>query len=244
MHPVKRFRALALAILVLVLAGGWLIAREGSGQRQPVGLFTSLPILWNEAADVAGLLKSDAHPHWAKAALGERGDIVALDRMDAVSIAGLSRLVIAQPRPFGPDENVALDDWVKGGGKLLLLADPALTADSTFSLADPRRPQAGVLLSPILNRWGLALEFEEAQTFGEHSVKVMDVAVPVNLPGRFVLTAASNCRSWADGLAVSCAVGKGRVIALADAAVLDQDDPDGSRRNAFDWLLTATFASR
>ena len=243
MRPVKRIRALAVA--VLVVAGGWLIAREGSAQRQPVGLFTSLPILWNEAVDVAGLLKSDTPPHWAKAALAARGDIVALDRLDAGSIQGLSRLAIAQPRPLSPDENVALDAWVKGGGKLLLLADPALTAESAFALADRRRPQAVVLLSPILTRWGLGLEFDDAQTFGEHPVKVMDVEVPVNLPGRFVLSggaATSNCRSWADGLAVSCAIGKGRVIALADAALLDQDDPDGSRRSALDWLLTATFA--
>ena len=244
MRAIKRIRTLAVATLVLVLAGGWLIAREGSGQRQPVGLFTSLPILWNEATDVAGLLKSAAPPHWAKAALAERGDIVALDRLDAVSIEGLGRLAIAQPRPLSPDENVALDDWVKRGGKLLVLADPALTAESAFSLADPRRPQAVAMLSPILHRWRLVLEFDEAQTFGEHSVKVMDVAVPVNLPGRFVLTGASNCRSWGAGLAVSCAVGNGRVIALADAALLDQEDPDGSRRNALDWLLTATFAGR
>jgi hypothetical protein len=244
MRPSKRICALAVALLVLT--GGWLFARDGMEERQPVGLFTSLPILWNEAPDVAGLLKTDAAPHWAKAALAARGEIIALDRLDANSIAGLGRLTIAQPRPFSPDENVALDNWVRRGGKLLLLADPALTAESAFSLTDRRRPQGVVLISPILTHWGLRLEFDDTQAFGEHSVKVMDVALPVNLPGRFALSggaSAVNCRSWADGLAVSCRIGKGRMIALADAALLDQEDPDGSRRNALDWLLTATFAS-
>ena len=240
MRPVKGIRILVIA--ALLLAGGWLIGRDDATERKPIGLFTSLPILWNETADVTGLLKSDIQPHWAKAVLGARGDIVALDRLDELAGSGLIRLVIAQPRPFSAQENVALDDWVSGGGRLLLLADPALTAESVFSITDRRRPQAVVLLSPILNRWGLRLEFDDAQTFGEHSVKIMNVAVPVNLPGRFQL-GGSNCRSWADGLAVSCGVGKGRVIALADAAVLDQDDPDGSRHNALDWLLIATFAS-
>lgn len=241
MRPVKTIRIIALALLLL--AGGWLIGRDGSVERKPLGLFTSLPILWNEASDVAGLLKPDIKPHWAKAALQTRGDIVALDRLDELPSSGLTRLVIAQPRPLSPEENVALDDWVKGGGRLLLLADPALTAESAFSIADRRRPQAVVLLSPILTRWGLQLEFDDAQTFGERSVKVMDVAVPVNLPGRFQLVKSDSCRSWADGLAVSCGIGKGRVIALADAAVLDQQDPDGTRSSAFDWLLTATFAN-
>ncbi len=242
MRPVKRIRALAIA--VLLLAGGWLVGRDRTADDQPIALFTSLPILWNEAADVAGLLKSDSPPHWAKSALDAHGDIVALDRLDALANSGITRLVIAQPRPLSGPENVALDDWVKGGGKLLLLADPALTAESAFSITDRRRPQAGVLLSPILKRWGLRLEFDDAQTYGEHLVKMMDVAIPVNLPGRFQGANGTNCRSWADGLAVSCGIGKGRVIALADAALLEQDDADGLRRNAFDWLLTATFAAR
>ncbi len=244
MRPVRQIPV--LAIVVLLLAGGWLIGREGAETRQPVGLFTSLPILWNEAGDVAGQLDLNVPPHWAKAALAARGDIVALDQLNALAGGGLTRLMVAQPRPLSPDENVALDDWVKGGGKLLLLADPALTAESAFSITDRRRPQAVALLSPILTRWGLRLEFDDALPFGERSVTVMDVAVPVNLPGRFALAGGSgitNCRIWADGLAVSCRIGKGRVIALADAAVLDQDDADGSRRRAFDWLLNTTFAA-
>ncbi len=243
MIPAKRFRVILCAVLVVVGAGGWLISSGADGQRKPLGLFTSLPILWNEAPDVAGLLNSDTPPHWAKAALMARGDIVPLDRLDELASSGLTRLVIAQPRPFSPAENVALDVWVTGGGKLLLLADPALTAESNFGIADRRRPQAVVLLSPILTRWGLRLEFDDAQIFGERQAQVMGVAVPVNLAGRFQLNGGADCRSWADGLAVSCGIGKGRVIALADAALLDADDQDGTRRSAFDWLLTAAFAA-
>jgi hypothetical protein len=252
-HPARRFQRLAmrpvkrvhiLAITVLLLTGGWLIGRDSEDARQPVGLFTSLPILWSEAPDMAGLLDPDVPPHWARTALAARGDVVALDQLNALAGSGLTRLVIAQPRPLGPDENVALDDWVKAGGKLLLLADPALTAESAFSITDRRRPQAVALLSPILARWGLRLEFDDEQALGERLVSVMDVTIPVNLPGRFQTTSGANCRSWAEGLAVSCGIGKGRVIALADAAVLEPADPDGSRRSALDWLLTAAFAAR
>jgi hypothetical protein len=151
---------------------------------------------------------------------------------------------MAQPRVLGPSENVALDQWVRGGGQLLLLADPALTEESAFSLADPRRPQAVVLLSPILNRWGLDLRFDDGQQLGETSREVMGVAMPVNLPGHFMTRGQASCRLWAEGLAVTCAIGAGRVVALADAAVLEREDPGGTRPKALKALLEMAFAAR
>lgn len=214
----------------------------------PVGLFTTLPILWNEANDVAGMLKSADPPHWARTAIAARGPVSGLDTLAGPGGRGpldsLKRLVIAQPRPLSPDENVALDAWVRGGGQLLLLADPALTAESAFAVGDPRRPQAVVLLSPILARWGLDLHFDDAQPFGERTGEVMGMAVPVNLPGHFTTRGQSNCRLWGEGLAASCAIGQGRVIAVADAAVLERDDPAGTRAKALNGLLDAAFVGR
>ncbi|MEQ1541974.1 MAG: ABC transporter [Novosphingobium sp.] len=221
---------------------------RAAGREAPVGLFSTLPILWNEADDVAGLLKPEDAPHWARSVLAQRGAISALDTLAGPGGRGpldrLDRLVIAQPRPLSPDENVALDAWVRAGGRLLLLADPALTADSAFAVGDPRRPQAVVLLSPILSRWGLDLHFDDAQPFGERMGEVMGMPVPVNLPGRFATRGQDNCKLWGEGLAASCAIGKGRVIAVADAAVLDRDDPAGRRAKALNGLLDAAFVGR
>lgn len=236
-----------VAVLALV-AGVALFARgeRGAAESGPIGLFTSLPILWNEEPDVAAMLKSQEGPHWARSLLTERGGIAALDALAAPGGAGplgrLHRLVIAQPRPLSPDENVALDTWVRGGGRLLLLADPALTAESHFAIGDPRRPQAVVLISPILKRWGLDLQFEEGQAFEERNVPLGAASVPVNLPGRFVVRDAKACTAAADGLLATCRIGKGRVTALADAAVLDRDDADGARQKAFAALLDRAFA--
>lgn len=211
----------------------------------PVGLFTTLPILWNEEADVADLLKSSETPHWARAVLARQGPIMALDTLDAPGgkgpLGGLSRLVMAQPRALGPGENVALDTWVRGGGRLLLLADPALTEDSHFAIGDPRRPQAVVLLSPILKRWGLELRFDEAQAFGDHDVQVGGTSVPVNLAGSFIAIDAKACAVEADGVLATCRIGAGRLTALADAAVLAREDEDGGREEAFAALLGRAF---
>jgi len=232
--------ALALALAVL----GWLGAGRGASQSEPIGLFTSLPILWADSAELGSELRPDATPHWALKVFAERGKVEPLDVLTASPLAGLHRLVIAQPRPLGPAENVALDDWVRGGGQLLLLADPALTQDSAFAIGDPRRPQAVALLSPILGRWELDLLFDDSQVMEETSREVLGLATPVNLPGRFATRGQANCRLWADGLAVTCAIGKGRVVAMADAAVLERGDPSGTRPKAFAGLLDAAFAAR
>ncbi|MFN3515949.1 MAG: ABC transporter [Novosphingobium sp.] len=238
-----------VAVLALILAA---IAWVGQARKQrgtePVGLFTTLPILWSESPDLGAALDPAAQPHWAQGVLAGTGPVVPLDTLAGAAGADplprLRRLVLAQPRVLSPQENVALDQWVHAGGQLLLLADPALTAESRFALADPRRPQAAALLSPILGRWGLELRFIEEQALGERQREVMGMAVPVNLPGHFVSQGQYNCRLWADGLAVTCAIGKGRVVALADAAVLESADADGARARAFAGLLDSAFAAR
>ncbi len=223
-------------VAVLALLAGIVVAVRGTEPGCRLGLFTTLPILWNEAPDVAGMLRSSDAPHWARAELARYGTIEPLDTLAALD--RVDRLVLAQPRPLSGDENVALDDWVRGGGRLLLFADPLLTEESIYALGDRRRPQDVVMLSPILHRWGLELRFDEAQHTGEPAIE----GIPVNLAGRFALTQPATCRSWADGIAVSCAIGKGRVIALADAAVLERDDPDGKRQEALDTLLATAFS--
>lgn len=247
----RRRLALALLLGAVLALGAWLgfarVPAEAPAQA-PVGLFTTLPILWNEAEDVAGLLNDPEPPHWARAGIARRGAIVPLDALAGPQGFGpldrLGRLVIAQPRPLSPDENVALDAWVRGGGRLLLIVDPALTEESRYALGDPRRPQGLVLLSPILRRWGLDLQFDEVQPPGEREAKVLGIALPVNLPGRFAISGNGACRLGEQGLAVTCAVGKGRVVALADAAVLERADPDGSRAVALSALLDLAFAAR
>jgi hypothetical protein len=244
----KRFR-LILAIGAIAALAGLLVWRGANSRpaEAPIGLFTTLPILWGESDDLGAMLRSDAPAHWARGVLQSKGQLVPLDQLagtGAASLTRLQRVVLAQPRPLAPQENVALDDWVRKGGKLLLLADPMLTEESAYAVGDRRRPQDVVLLSPILTRWGLTLQFDETQALGETRRDVMGIAVPVSLAGRLAIADTGSCRSWGEGVAVTCAVGKGRILVLADAAVLELDDPDGARAAAFDWLLDAAFAAR
>lgn len=156
--------------------------------------------------------------------------------------ADLGVTIMAQPRPLSPDENVALDDWVSAGGRLLLFADPLLTQPSVFALGDKRRPEGTVLLSPILARWGLTLEFDEAQPAGQREVEAFGQVVPVNLPGRFRLSQGEgDCSLYAGGLVAKCRVGRGVVLAVADAALLEPQPSGGDNRaTALEVLLAET----
>lgn len=234
-----------LALVLLVMLGiGWWSSREPAASDEPIGLFTTLPILWSDNPDLNAALSADQPQHWARGELAKRGRIEPLDVLSDISLGRVRRLVVAQPRVFAAPENVALDAWVRGGGQLLLFADPALTEDSAFALSDPRRPPAVVLLSPILARWGLELRIADGQVLGEESRDVMRIAMPVNLPGHFAVVGKGKCILWADGLAVTCQIGQGRVTALADADVLARNDPARTRASAFAELLDAAFAAK
>lgn len=246
----RRFRIRLLLLLAAALAlavAAALIGRssDGASHERPTGLFTSLPILWRETHELSDLLKTDAPRHWALEVIERHGRVLPLDTLapgGRLPLAPRGLLVIAQPRPLSPQENVALDDWVRGGGKVLLFADPMLTTQSAFALGDRRAPQAVVLLSPILARWGLELQFDEGQPYGQREMELLGTAMPVNLPGSFVAAGGSgNCTIVAQGLAARCRIGAGRILAIADAALFEQgasaDEPQ--RRAMLDRLLAS-----
>lgn len=226
-------------VLTLVAAIGVALAfagLRGKADDRRIGLFTSLPILWSEAAELKGLLDPPAVPHWARSVLEASGKLVALDTL--LELQHVDLLVIAQPRPLLPEENVALDDWVRKGGHVLLFADPMLTRESAFPLGDRRRPPDVVLLSPILARWGLQLRFDDAQPLGERESPGEDL--PVNLPGTLAPLAGGHEASCVIGqalLVARCRIGKGRAIIVADAALLELNEDEDSRSSKLQKLI-------
>lgn len=210
-----------------------------------IGLYTSLPILWNEEASLGDYLGSDREAHWALAQMREHGVVKALDTLapegGALPLGKSDILILAQPLPLSPQENVALDDWVNDGGHVLLFADPMLTGESSYALGDRRRPQDIVLLSPILTRWKLDLQIDESQPLEEREIALSFGPIPVNLPGRFVSAKdGAQCQFEADGLLADCRIGNGRVLAIADAAMLERglENESDSRQTALSGLLS------
>jgi len=222
---------------LLAVLGGFLLRKPA--ERPAMGLFTSLPILWNEAPDIGGMIDDKAPPHWARAALGAQYRVVPLDTL--LAPRKLRLLLMAQPRPLSPAENVALDGWVRGGGHVLLFADPMATRESAFPPGDRRRPQDVALLSPILSHWGLDLMFDEAQPAGLR--EIAGSGIPVNLPGRLVLRAgAHSCRVEQAGLIAECRMGAGKALIVADSALFDGAGDEGRNSAVLRALTDRAFA--
>lgn len=224
-------------------------------EKPRLGLMTSLPIYWNESMDFADQIDGDEEPHWVRSHLEQSYRLVPLDTLAGEgngALGELKLLLLAQPRTLSAEENVALDDWVRGGGNVLLFADPLLTEQSRYPLGDPRRPQDVALLSPILERWGLEMTFDESQPHGARGAELGGRSIPINLAGSFNTISAEACDISADGLLADCAIGLGRVIAVADAALLEDVDDHGSpdaigvfseddREAVLDTLLQRSF---
>jgi len=218
--------------------------------RPALGLFSSLPLYWGEAGQLSDLLGPEAPLSWARQAIERSYRLKPLDLLDEQRIAETERLLIAQPRILGPSENLALDQWVRRGGRLLLFADALFTGESRFGVGDPRRPQDVALLSPILARWGLELRFDESQPAGERAVELApDIALPVDLAGQFGLLSSQEgdmCLVSADGLVAQCAIGAGQAVLVADAALLEDRPPATAERPAaaLAYLLALAFSDQ
>lgn len=251
----RRAILLGAAIIALLLLAAWALIPRGRAEapatprppadRPVLGLFTSLPLYWAEAPDLAAMLAPEGEVHWARLALEGGYRLRPLDTLEGLTAREPRSLLMVQPRPLSPAENVALDAWVRRGGRVLLFADPALTQDSAFALGDRRRPQDTVLLSPILTRWGLVLAFDEDQPLGERTVALAGGQVPVNLPGQLVSAPGGSCRFEAGGLLALCRIGKGQVTVIADAALferVEQREAIEPRRRAL--LAVAEMAFR
>jgi hypothetical protein len=137
--------------------------------------------------------------------------------IDIVSAQTLGQdvLVMAQPRLLSPDELVALDQWVRGGGRVLIFADPQLEWPSRYPLGDRRRAPPVTLLDPLLAHWGLVLDLASA---GDSAHVLDGQNVVMVSAGRW--TVPPGC-SAPDPAMIDCRIGKGRAILIADADVLD-----------------------
>ncbi len=192
-----------------------------------LGLMSSLPILWSGNDAFGALAKGEAaRSHWSVPALQQDYRIQPLDALSEESLAAVDVLLLAQPRVLTPQENVALDDWVRDGGQALVLADPRLVGDYDMPLGDPRRPLDTALMSPILERWGLQLmQDQAAETVRTVAIGEADMAVAAAGLFRIVPAEGADCKLALGGLAAQCTIGKGRVALLADATLVE--DPVG-----------------
>jgi hypothetical protein len=212
-----------LVVVVLIFSAG-----QGNAPRanRPVVAYMSSIALANGEGDIADVVggASIADPLYTRLALNyEMQPIDDLRRLDAMAP---DVLLLIQPRAFGPQENVAVDSWVRGGGRMVLLTDPMLHRESRFPKGDTRAPIYVGLASPLLNHWGLELTLPLDEAEPMVSRTVADFALDTATPGAFVYKGATAeatapCRIKADGFIAQCDFGAGQAVIIADADFID-----------------------
>jgi len=226
-----RVRALFIAI-VLVIGAAIAIAvarRERAAprpaaQRPTLLLLTSLPLVFGESFSVNGGSR-------ALSALQTRYRVVPISVTDSADLARGRLLLMAHPLAQPAEDLVTLDAWVRRGGRVLLLADPALDWPSSRPLGDPLRPPPMFMDTGLLAHWGLRLDAPDErgpQTRRLGGRQVMTVS-PGHLSGK--------CAVSADGLVAACRVGQGRASIIADADFLNVEALDGPAQHNLDALL-------
>ncbi len=184
--------------------------------RPELAVISALPLFWREGEAGFGA-RSDAP---IITILRQRFDVRPLDSPLAGPMARAKALLVAQPRALSPAELVALDDWVRKGGRLLLLADPVLRWPSPLPLGDRRRPPSISMAAPLLHHWGVRLLAPAA--LGEERRVLEDGGLLTTMASsRFALAPRASCRLEEHGLIARCRIGRGEAVLIADADLID-----------------------
>ena len=200
------------------------VPARAAADRPPLLLLTSLPLVFGEQFSV-----DSGSP--ALKALETRYRVAPISVTDHADLAKGRLLLMAHPRAQPAEDLVALDEWVRSGGRLLLLADPMLEWPSQHPLGDALRPPPMFMDTGLLAHWGLRLDAPDGR--GPAQRQLAGRSIRTVSPG----TLSGRCRISRDRLVAHCKIGKGRAAIVADADFLNQEQFGKSDERNFDGLL-------
>ena len=221
-----RWRAFVLIAALLIGAAALAVAMANrshspasEGERPALLLLTSLPLIFGEQFSLEGG-GSDA-----LTALEKHYRVLPISVTDPAELRRGDLLLMAHPPAQTAEDLVALDEWVRDGGRVLLLADPMLEWPSERPLGDPLHPPPMFADTGLLAHWGLRLDAPD-----ERGPMLRQLA------GRELLTASPGslhgaCEISADRLVAHCRIGKGAATIVADADFLNLQNLDGPTQN-------------
>lgn len=225
-------RLRVLLLLAVVLLGAAALALAGRkdestapAERPTLLLLTSLPIVFSEQFSI------DGGGSRALEALETRYRVQPISVTTPAELGRGRLLLMAHPLAQTAENLVALDAWVRSGGRVLLLADPMLEWPSSRPLGDPLRPAPMFSDTGLLARWGLRLDTPERS--GPKTLALAGLEVLTASPG----TLHGRCSIASNRLMADCRVGRGRAIVIADADFIGVERLGGSAGRNLDALL-------
>jgi hypothetical protein len=224
-----RLRALLLLCLAIAAAGGallWIAQRQpgplpprDAAHRPVLLLLTSLPLVFGEDFSLQG----GGSP--ALTALEKHYTVVPISVASPADLAKGRLLLMAHPLAQPAEDLVALDSWVRNGGRVLLLADPMLEWQSGRPLGDLLRPAPMFADTGLLAHWGLRLSAPDER--GPERGKIGGFEVATLSPG----VLSGRCPIASNGLVAHCRIARGAVTIVADADWLNVGQLDGAGHN-------------
>jgi len=214
----------------LLLTTGWFAASHmllaslyrpatASADAPAATMLTGLPLRWTGSGDIAAIIADGAGDDPALAQLEAMGPVSLVDSLvDSIPPPG-STLLIAHPRALAPQELVAIDAFVRGGGKAVVLADALSSWPASHPLGDPRNPPVTSLLTPLLDHWGVTLGAAPTDDNDVSAVDVDGERLRLSSVGAFERLPPT-CRSFADRRVAQCRIGAGEAWLVGDADLL------------------------
>ncbi|MCW0199650.1 hypothetical protein [Sphingopyxis sp.] len=215
-------------IAALLLIGAWFggshlllatLYRTPPAAGAPVTMLTGLPLRWSADGGMAAMIAEGANDDPALRRIEAAGPVRLIDSLIDHPPAPGGTLFLAHPRALAPRELVAVDAFVRGGGRAVILADALSGWPARHPLGDPRNPPVTSLLTPLLDHWGVTLG---AAPTGEGRPLAADVEgarLRLFSAGRFERFPAA-CRAHAGGRIVHCRIGGGEAWLIGDADLL------------------------
>ena len=193
-------------------------------------LLTSLPLMFGEDFS----LKGSGSPALSK--LESRYRIVPISVTSDAELGKGRMLLMAQPQAQTAENLVALDAWVRRGGRVLLLADPLLEWPSKRPLGDMLRPPPVFADTGLLAHWGLRLDPPAQPGPAERQLGGFEVLTIS--PGRL----SGSCDVSRDSLVAHCRIGSGKATIVADADLLNTGALGPGARDNLNGLLAELAA--
>ena len=197
-----------------------------AAERPTLMLLTSLPLLFGEDFSLQG----GSSP--ALKRLETRYRIIPISVTDEADLKKGWLLLMAQPLAQTAENLVNLDAWVRGGGRVLLLADPMLEWSSERPFGDPLRPPPMFMDTGLLAHWGLVLDAPDQR--GPAARDLGGFRALTVSPGRL----EGRCSVSADALLAHCRIGTGEATIVADADLLDVNRLGPKAQQNLDGLIT------
>jgi hypothetical protein len=230
-----RGRALIIVLAAALAAAAFAFATSGrspeplpprpADERPALLLLTSLPLVFSEDFSLQG----SGSP--ALQRLETRYRVIPISVSDDADLKKGRLLLMAHPLAQAAENLVELDGWVRRGGRVLLLADPALEWPSKRPLGDPLRPPPIFMDTGLLSHWGLRLDAPDER--GETERELGGFQVLTVSPGRL----EGRCSVSSDALVARCRIGAGRATIVADADLLDVNRLGSGARWNLDGLV-------